>query len=152
MNKFAPVLAALLVATGAAVAYAQPAPDAQPGPRQGWERGHRGMKGGRLLSQLNLSDAQKAQIQQIVEAQKNTPLASQMQSLRTQMREARQSGDTARVESLREQMAALRPQLEQMHRQTKEQIQAVLTPEQRAQLEQLKSQNRGRRGPAPQTL
>lgn len=150
MQKLASVLAGLLLVIAPTAVFAQtstvtPSESVQTPPNY-QRHGHRGMKHGRIFDQLNLNASQKSQIQQIMETGRaqNAPLMDQFRTLRTQMREARTANDTARIESLKEQMVALRPQLEQARTQTMQQVEAVLTPEQRTQLEQLKQQKQER--------
>lgn len=104
--------------------------------------GHRGMRGGmRGLHRLNLSDAQREQIRQIHEANKpNEALVAQMQALR----EARKAGGPI-TDAQREQMKNLRDQMRAHHESVRGQVLAVLTPEQRTQLETMKAEMQKRR-------
>jgi Spy/CpxP family protein refolding chaperone len=110
----------------------------------------RGMKAGRsgefgrgigFLHGLNLTDAQKAQIKSIHQA--NKPDGSLRQELKA-MREARRNGGTISDEQ-KARLQAIRQQQASKAKQVRDQILAVLTPEQRAQLDQRRQQMEQRR-------
>ena len=108
------------------------------------ERGgrHDGMRGGMFgLRGIELTDAQKEQIRQIHEA--NKPTEAQMAEMKA-MHEARKSGAEI-TEAQREQMKAYREQMRAKHESVKAQILAILTPEQRQQLEARKAEREKRR-------
>lgn len=102
--------------------------------------GHHGMRGGFGLRGIELTDAQKEQIRQIREA--NKPSEAEMQEMRSIM-ETRRSGGTltedqkARAQAFREQR---RTKMEAVHAQ----VLAILTPEQRQQLEARKAERQNR--------
>jgi len=110
--------------------------------RRGMEgrRGGRGMRMG-FLRGIELNENQKAQIKAIHEANKPNP--ADFEALKS-IREARKSGATisdqqkAELKQLRE---ARKAKMEQVHQQ----ILAVLTPEQKAQLETRKAEMQKRR-------
>jgi len=110
------------------------------GMRRGGGRGF-GMHG---LKELNLTDAQKEQIRTIMESKRNKGEANQTQreELR-QIIEAKRSGTITAEQQAR--LKALHEQRRQEMRQTHEQILAILTPEQKTQLEQLKQERKERR-------
>lgn len=108
------------------------------GPGIGFGHRHGGMM--RIMHGLNLTDAQKAQIHSIMEA--NKPDQSVRDERKT-LFEAKRSGtltaeQQARLVMLREQAKAKRQSVHQ-------QIMAVLTPEQKAQIEQKKQEMKQRR-------
>ncbi|HYP49712.1 MAG TPA: Spy/CpxP family protein refolding chaperone [Pyrinomonadaceae bacterium] len=115
------------------------------GKRDGFRRGgHRGGFGMRGLRELNLTDAQREQIRSIMESKRANREANQAQreELR-QIVEAKRNGTiTAEQES---RLNAFRQQRREAARQLHEQILAVLTPEQKAQLEQMKQERQKRR-------
>lgn len=119
---------------------AQTAPN---GERQ--ERGFRRHHGaGKMhgLANLNLTETQKQQIQQIHESAKNNFAGrDEIKQLREQQRAgtALTADQTARLNVLREQYRAAKEQ-------TKAQVLAVLTAEQRQQLETLKAERKQNRG------
>jgi protein CpxP len=134
-----------------------PQPDNQKSERKSWKRGdgegtrggfrrggHRGGFGMRGLRQLNLTDAQKEQIRTIMESNRGNREVNQTQreELR-QIIEAKRSGTITAEQQ--ERLRAFKEQRRAEARQTHQQILAVLTPEQRTQLEQLKQERKERR-------
>ncbi len=109
------------------------------------ERGgrHGGMRGGGMfgLRELNLTDAQKAQIRQIHEA--NKPSEAQMAEFKA-MHEAREKGGEMTAEQ-RQQMKAFHQQMRAKQESIRGQILAILTPEQRTQFEANKAEHEKRR-------
>jgi protein CpxP len=111
--------------------------------------GMRGMRGGRGgefrgmhgLRGIELTDAQKEQIRQIHEA--NKPTEAQMAEMKA-FRETRKAGGEI-TEAQREQMKAFREQMRAKHELVRSQILAILTPEQRQQLEAKKAEMQKRR-------
>lgn len=92
-----------------------------PGKRGGMMRGLRG---------INLTDAQKAQVKSIMEA--NKPDSAIMEEART-IRKAKHDGTITAEQQAR--FTALKTQAREKVRSMHEQIQAVLTSEQKAQIE-----------------
>jgi periplasmic protein CpxP/Spy len=130
--------------------------------RRGWhgrghdrgERGFGGMMGGRLFSQLNLTEDQKAKIKQIHETfgQTNKPLMEQIRAKRQELRQANEGStfnEALATQKLTE-IAGLEAKLMGERFRIHEQVLSVLTAEQKAQLEQLKTQFKTRRGDRPQ--
>jgi len=112
------------------------------------------MRGGdRLFSQLNLTDDQKAKMKQLHEsfAERNKPLREQLQAKRQELQQARQ-GDTFN-ESLATQklteMASLEAKLMAEEFKLHQDTLAILTPEQKTQLEQARAQFKTKRGDRP---
>jgi periplasmic protein CpxP/Spy len=112
------------------------------------------MRGGdRLFSQLNLTDDQKAKMKQLHEsfAERNKPLREQLQTKRRELQQARQ-GDTFN-ESLATQklteMASLEAKLMAEEFKLHQDTLAILTPEQKTQLEQARAQFKSKRGDRP---
>lgn len=107
--------------------------------RRGGRRGGFGMRG---LHKLDLTDAQKEQIQGIMEASRaaNEPLRQEMKTLREKRRNGEEltESDTARLKELRTQM---KQSMEQNHNT----ILGILTAEQRQKLEQMKQEKQKRR-------
>lgn len=134
-----------LASTFALVAYAQPHGGGHHG------GGHHAMAMGgpmamkgrmleRMLDRVNATDAQRAQIRQIVDAAR-----TQAQGQREQHRALREQAmrvftqpniDANAAESLRQQMLAQHDQASRRHLQTMLDIARVLTPEQRQQIAQ----------------
>jgi Spy/CpxP family protein refolding chaperone len=115
------------------------------GTRGGFRRGG-GRHGGGLhgLRQLNLTDAQKEQIRTIMESRRGNREANQTQreELR-QIIEAKRGGTITAEQEAR--LKAFKAERRENARQMHEQILAILTPEQKAQLEQLKQEIKQRR-------
>ena len=152
------------IALAASIAVAQSVKTDQDngqGPRQGWHgrgRGdgkHEGWGGmrGAFLSQLNLTDDQKAKIKQIHQSygERDKPLREQLRAKRQELRQATEGGtfnEALATQKLTE-MSGLQAKLMgegfRLHQETL----SVLTAEQKAQLEQLKAQFKTRRGEGP---
>lgn len=119
-----------------AVAYAQNRPMGPGGDRpnktQLWDR-------------LNLSSEQRQQITSIREQDKdqNTRLRDQIKAAQTQLRQlwAGNASD-AQITQQRNQLNALKQQAQELRFQQSLKLRAVLTPDQRQQLEQLRSERR----------
>ena len=132
------------------------------GPRQGWQHGrgrgdgkHEGWGGmrGAFLSQLNLTDDQKAKIKQIRQSygDRNKPLREQLRTKRQELRQASEGGtfnEALATQKLTE-MAGLEGKLMGEEFKLHQETLSVLTAEQKAQLEQLKAQFKTRRGEGP---
>ena len=107
------------------------------------ERGHRdGMRGGMFgLRGIELTDAQKEQIRKIHEA--NKPSEEVMNELRS-IREAHKNGGQV-TDAQRARLQELRGQMRSKHDSVRDQVLAVLTPEQRQQLETRNAEMQKRR-------
>jgi periplasmic protein CpxP/Spy len=141
-TKFGSVAVALLalVLCGAAtLSYAQ---DNQTSGAAAWG-GHRHGHMGYLAKQLDLTDAQKAQIKTMMQAQRATlrPLMQQMAQNRLAMLNATASGafDQAKITALANQQAQITAQLAVQKAQLHSQIyNQVLTADQKAKADQLR--------------
>lgn len=140
MRLAAAALVLALAGTASLVAFASP---------HGAHGGHHAMGGPmmmkgrmltRMLDEVKATDAQRAQIRQIVEAAR-----SAAQGQREQRKALREQGlqvftqpniDANAAEALRAQMMAQHDQASRRHMQTMLDIARVLTPEQRAQIAQ----------------
>ena len=113
------------------------------GKRGGRGEGMRGGKFGmRGLRGLNLSDAQKEQVRTIMETNRSSAANQASREEFRSLKQAKRGGtitaeQQARLETLKEQMR-------QNAEATRTQILAILTPEQRTQLEQQKEEMRKR--------
>jgi Spy/CpxP family protein refolding chaperone len=147
-------LSAIALAASIAVAQTVTTDQSKPqGPRAGHFRGdHKGwggMRGG-MFKQLNLTDDQKAKMKQIREsfATQNKPLRDELRAKHQELRQASEGGtfnEALATQKLTE-MASLQAKLMGVEFQEHQQMLAVLTPEQKAQLEQSKAQFKARRG------
>lgn len=132
-----------VLALGASLAIAAPGEG-----RGGKRHGKHGAFGQKFAEKLNLTDAQRQQIEQIRKStrENNAPLFESFRALREEKRAAKQANDTARLEALKGRAEALRAQMKQVREAEKAQIVSVLTPEQKAQFEAMKNDRRGKRG------
>lgn len=134
-------LVAAVICGTVAFSYAQNA-DGTPGP--GW---HEHMKGhmGWMGKELNLTDAQKAQIKSMMQAQRSSmhPLMQQMGQTRLAMLQATSNGafDQAKITALANQQAQLQAQFTVQRESMQHQVYTqVLTADQRAKADQMRQQ------------
>jgi Spy/CpxP family protein refolding chaperone len=160
-NKFIPAIA-LAVAVGAFSTYSSAQTTTAPAQQDGiqkhekrekrgfgrrgeFDKGARGDRGGKFgmhgLRGVNLTDAQKEQLRTIMEANRSANQAS-FEEFRS-LREARRNGTLTAEQQNR--LQTLREQMKQNAEQTRTQVLAILTPEQRTQLEQQKQEREKRR-------
>lgn len=149
--SFFTLVFAVTVFSGAAIAQdsTTPAPkdDAAKGEKFG-RKGHgRGLHGGKFgdrgmrgLRGIELTDAQKEQIKAIREA--NKPDQAVFEEIRT-LRQAKRDGTLTAEQT--ERMKALKDQARQKGEAVRGQIEAILTPEQKQQIEQRKQEWQKRR-------
>ena len=146
MKKFtAAFMAIALITVGTIFVFAQQSEGGNGKFKRGF--GHLGGFG-RLAKKLNLTDAQKEQVKQIMEASKAKiqPLKENMKSIHQQMESATADGkfDEAQVQALATQQANIMAQMIVEKERIKSQFFAILTPEQQAQAKQLKQQMKER--------
>lgn len=112
---------------------------------RGQARGMRAMRGV-VASKLNLTDEQKVQLKQLRDSnqQQNEQLFADARAKRQELHSLMRAGDPG-ASDVRAQLEALRPQLDAARKQQHDQFLNVLTPEQRAQLEQWKAKRQSRR-------
>ncbi len=125
---------------------------AAPGEGKAGKAGRHGRHGGefgqRFAQKLNLTDAQKAQVEQIrknIKEQNQTFFTSSREAFQ-QFREAKKANDTAKVEALKPTVEAFRAQMQALRATERTQIMGVLTAEQRAQFEALQAEHKERAG------
>ena len=103
----------------------------------------------RILRQLDLTEAQQAEIKAFMDAGRTTleTLMTKLDAERRQLDEATKGGqfDEAQVRSLAAQQAQTFTELIVEHKRVEARLYSLLTPEQRTRFEQL----RGRRQPPP---
>lgn len=95
--------------------------------------------------QLNLTEAQKAQMKAIRESAKTRSQSVFTPEQRAIMEQARQSGDRKGVKKSLNLTDAQKQQLKAIAEDTKTQMKNVLTPAQQQQLEQMQQQRKDRR-------
>ena len=142
------------VALIASIAVAQSVKtDRGSGPRRQWrgdgmKRGFHG--GGAFLNRLNLTDDQKAKMKQIREsfAERNKPLLEELRAKRQELRQASEGGtfNEALANQKLTEMAGLQAKLMGERFKLHQEMQSVLTADQKAQLDQLKAQFKTRHG------
>jgi len=142
------------VALVASIAVAQSVKnDRGSGPRRQWrgdgmKRGFHG--GGAFLNRLNLTDDQKAKMKQIREsfAERNKPLLEELRAKRQELRQASEGGtfNEALANQKLTEMAGLQAKLMGERFKLHQEMQSVLTVDQKAQLDQLKAQFKTRHG------
>ena len=105
----------------------------------------------RMAEALDLTPEQREQIQAIraAEQEKVAPLRQQMKEGREQLHAVivKQPFDEAAVRTLAAGQAEIRTEMIVSHARVKNQIHALLTPEQREKAEQMRSSMKERRGP-----
>ena len=143
MKKFAAAIA--VTALGAAIAFAAPQQDGG----KAWGQGHRhqhGVFGKKLAEKLNLTDTQKAQVKDIMQAsrQENKAFFEQAHATMKEFFEAKKAGDTAKVGALEPTVDSQRAQMKAIRAGAETKIAAVLTAEQNAQRQQLKAERAAR--------
>ena len=114
----------------------------------GWHRGGRGGGHGEFFGGLNLTDAQKQQIKQIHESHQ-TALEPLMQQMRTKRQElwqlqGGQTFDEALVQQKLTEIAGLEAKLMGEQFRMRQETMNVLTPDQKTQLEQRRSEMKSR--------
>lgn len=139
------ILVFAVLATGVMFAVAQRSGDGKKG---GW--GNRGghHRGGMMLRGLDLTDEQKAQVKQIMEAskEKSQSLRESLKANREKMNEATANGafDEAQVTALATEKGNISAQMTVEHARSKSQIFALLTAEQKAKAVEMKSKMKDR--------
>ena len=133
-------LLALVLCGTAMLSYAQ---EAKPVPANGWHGSHHERMAA-LARELNLTDAQKEQIRNIVKAnrQNNLPLYQQLAATRKELLAATANGnfDQAKVQAIALQRAQLMAQLTVQKEALRHQIYTqVLTQDQRAKADELRA-------------
>lgn len=123
--------------------------------RRGGRREHKGhgwggMRRGGFFRQLNLTEDQKTRMKQIrqTHAQANKPLREELRAKRQELRQASEGGTFNEVLATQKltEMASLQAKLMGEQFKLHQEMLSVLTPEQKAQLEQSKAQFKNRRG------
>jgi Spy/CpxP family protein refolding chaperone len=161
MKKFAKVRTLALVSLAsialvASIAFAQTAvktQDNQNAPAEwrgrGKRDGHRGFMRGAMFEKLNLTDDQKARMKQIHESfrERTTSLHEQLRAKRQELRQTSEGGtfnEALATQKLTEE-AGLRAKLMGERFKLHQEMLAVLTSEQKAQLDQLRAEFKTKR-------
>jgi Spy/CpxP family protein refolding chaperone len=136
------------VVFAAGMALAQNAP-AQNSPHAGGHGAQAGSMLDRLAAKLNLTEAQKQQAQSIfAEARKSAqPVRAQIRQDKQALAAAVKSGSQADIDRISNSMGPLLAQASAMHAKAFAQFYAILTPDQKTQMDQhLNGMTRGARG------
>lgn len=141
MNKVMTMAAVLALSTSLAIA----APHGGRGGRAG--KHGRGEFGARFAEKVGLTDAQKEQIKNIRQNNREANKAFFEQSRETfkQFREAKKANDTAKLEQLKPLLEEQRAKMKQFRQTERDQILSLLTPEQRTKFDALKAEREARR-------
>ena len=143
-------LAAVALVTPIAIAQTGGEAQGQEKAHRGEGRGHRGGRGGGHFGGLSLTDEQKARLQQLRQGHRERTQGLREQ-LRAKHQEVRQAGEggsfnEALVTQRLTEAAALQAKLMGEEFRLRQESLSVLTPEQRAQLEQRRAERKARRG------
>ena len=148
LNKIQKIAIALVMAIGVAVpvAMAQGSSGTRGGKQErGFNgRGHGRHGGGMMFRNLDLTDAQKAQMKEIRETshQNLRPLMEQIRAKRQEIRQANQDGSVneALVTQKLIEIAPLEAKLQAERSRVHQQMLSVLTPDQKAKLDQQRAE------------
>ncbi|HVT43601.1 MAG TPA: Spy/CpxP family protein refolding chaperone [Thermoanaerobaculia bacterium] len=137
------ITAAAVLALGASLALAAPH-----GGKFHGKHGRHGVDMSRMAEKLNLSEAQKQQMKELHEGFKaeSEPFRSSFKQTKADYRAALEAGDTAQAESLKSTLETQRAEMDERRKAQHERMLQILTPDQRAQLETMKSERKARRG------
>ena len=116
--------------------------------QQGFGGHHRhGMFSEKLAAKLNLTDAQKAQIKDIKKSthEANAAFFEQARATQKEFWTAKKANDTAKMDALKPTMESQRAQMKAIRKAEMSQITSVLTPDQQAQLQQLRAEHKSHR-------
>ncbi|HYK02406.1 MAG TPA: Spy/CpxP family protein refolding chaperone [Thermoanaerobaculia bacterium] len=143
-NKWMTMAAVLALSTSLAIA----APHGGKGGGKFGGKHGRGEFGERFAEKLNLTDAQKEQIKTIRtnNREQNKAFFEQSRATFEQFREAKKANDTAKLEQLKPALERQRAQMKQFRDAERQQILALLTPEQRTKFDALEQERAERRG------
>jgi periplasmic protein CpxP/Spy len=126
----------------------QDAQEQQQTERMGKKRWHRGKHGGRggpmrMFRELGLSEAQQQQAKAIMERyeQSNKPQRDEMRQLHQQMGQTATGAVDTQAQARAE---ALRTELRESRKRMHDELLTILTPDQRAKLEQMKQERKAR--------
>ena len=120
------------------------------GHRDGFRGGRAGFGGGRMFSQLNLTEDQKTRMAQIRESfgERTKSLRQQLRAKHQELRQAETSGtfnEALATQKLSEEAVLKAKLMGEQHKLHQEML-TVLTSEQRTQMEQLREQFKAKRG------
>lgn len=141
LNVMAVILSSVLMISAAMPVFAGEGSEGREGRHQGMHQ----LYGMKMFKGLDLTDAQKAQIEQLTAAYRQTmPDRSALVANREELRNLLQAPtfDESGVRVMLEKQQAKRLEMEVAHLKFQHQLRAVLTPEQQAKLDERKSKMR----------
>jgi Spy/CpxP family protein refolding chaperone len=138
------ITAAAIMAFSGSLALAQSQPQPHNG---GFGHGRRQMNFGRLAHKLNLTADQKQQFRESLKSfrEENRAFFESFRQNRQDLHAAKEAGDTAKADALKATIESQRQQALTLRKAQMEKFEAVLTPEQRTQLEAMREKHRERR-------
>lgn len=154
LNKIQATAIALVMALAVAIPTLAQTEGGNSKEGRGGKWAQRGNRGGGFMGRgfrdLDLTDAQKAQMKQIREAQQQTlqPLRQELRAKRQELRQASEGGtfDEALVRQKLIEIAPIEARLMALQFRAHQEMLSVLTPEQRTKLEQKREEFKTRRG------
>jgi Spy/CpxP family protein refolding chaperone len=118
-------------------------------PNQGWGKheGRHGEWSAEFAQKLNLTDAQKTQLRDLNKSFRadNAAFFQSFHQTREDYRAAMKAGDTAKADSLKATLESQRAQMKQLREAQDSKISTILTPDQRAQWQQIKAERAAKR-------
>jgi protein CpxP len=135
------ISAVAVLALGATLAFA--APHDGKGGKEGWEKHRGGEFSERFAQKLNLTDTQKQQMKELDQSFRdaNKAFFESAHQTRTAFKAAKEANDTAKLGSLRPTMDAQHAQMKQLRAAQDVKVRAILTAEQRVQLDAMKAEH-----------
>jgi periplasmic protein CpxP/Spy len=145
--RFRLFVAALAVMLGGAIAKSQTADTTAPPPthQHGW--GMRGDMMGLPFKQLDITDAQRAQIKGVMQKERSTmkPLMSQLHEMHQQLKQYEEGAyDEAKVQALVTQQAQTLVQLKVQETRIHSELYQLLTSDQQAKLKEIEANREAR--------
>jgi periplasmic protein CpxP/Spy len=147
--RFRFLVAALAVVLGAAISKAQTTDTtpSSPPPGHGHSHGMRGRMGDFPFKQLNLTDAQKAQVKEVMQREHSSmkPLMQQMHLMDQQLKQYSEGTfDEGKVQAMVTQQAQTLVQLKVQQARIHNELYQLLTPDQQTKLKEIEANREAR--------
>jgi periplasmic protein CpxP/Spy len=145
--RFRLFVAVLAVMLGGAIAKSQTSDATTPQPTHGHAWGMRGHMMGLPLRQLDLTDAQRAQVKEVMQKEHSTmkPLMQQVHQMHDQLKQYSEGTyDEAKVQALVSQQAQTLVQLKVQETRIHSEIYQLLTSDQQAKLKEIEANREAR--------
>ena len=135
------ITAVAVLALGATLAIAAPKGNEGYGHREG---GHEW--GAKFAEKLNLTDAQKQQVQDIKKNfhEQNKAFFDSFRANKTAYKAAKDAGDTAKADAIKATLDGQKPQMKSLRDAERQQIRGILNPAQQAQFDAMKAKHEAR--------